>query len=472
MSTKRSNKLPAALTLPVQDHTNSIADRTEKGKALRKACSRKAQASWEPPANRADPVELLVENSRGRLENLVPIRYGRMMANPFAFYRGAAAIMASDLAHTPNTGLLLQACGDAHLLNFGGFATPERKLIFDINDFDETSIAPWEWDVKRLVASFVVAGRANGFNAKDCREAARIAAQSYRQSIAQYGQMPVLDAWYDAIDWNDILEDMTDKDQKRFYSKKLAAAVAQSAREKEFARLAHAEGNPARIIDQPPLIFHADDIRDAEFRTVAETTFARYLESIPPERRLLLDRFELVDVALKVVGVGSVGTYCGIVLLMSGNGDPLFLQFKQARQSVLEPYAGASPYQHAGERVVHGQRLMQAASDMFLGWMTGTGQDGLHFYMRQLRDAKIKPVVEIMKPNNLKGYAQLCGQALARAHTRSADAVQLSSYMGTSEVFEEALADFAVAYADQNERDHAALVAAVRAGRIEAQVEA
>ena len=472
MNAERSSKSPAALMLAAQAHTRSIADRIEQGRAMRKACSRQAQALWEPPANRADPVELLVENSRGRLENLVPIRYGRMMASPFAFYRGAAAIMASDLAHTPHSGLFLQACGDAHLLNFGGFATPERKLIFDINDFDETSIAPWEWDVKRLVASFVIAGRANGFKAKDCREAAWIAAQSYRQSTAQYGQMPVLDAWYNAIEWASIMDAMTDKAQKRFYSKKLAAAAAQSAHEKEFARLAHAEGNPARIIDQPPLIFHADDIRDAEFRTVAETTFARYLESIAPERRLLLDRFELVDVAIKVVGVGSVGTYCGIALLMSGNGDPLFLQFKQARQSVLEPYAGASPYQHAGERVVHGQRLMQAASDMFLGWMTGAGQDGLMFYMRQLRDAKIKPVVEIMNPNNLKGYAELCGHALARTHARSADAMQLSSYMGNSAAFEEALADFAVAYADQNERDHAALVAAVRAGRIEAQVEA
>jgi len=470
MSTKRSSKVPAALAMPAQDHTKSIADRMEKGKVLRKKCSRKAQASWEPPTNRADPVELLIENSRGRLEQLVPIRYGRMMANPFAFYRGAAAIMAYDLAHTPNTGLLVQACGDAHLLNFGGFATPERKLIFDINDFDETSIAPWEWDVKRLAASFVIAGRANGFATTDCRESAWIAAQSYRQSIAQYGQMPVLDAWYDAVDWIYILENMADKDQKRFYSKKLAAATAQSAHEKEFARLAHTKGYPARIIDQPPLIFHSDDIRNVEYRTVIETTFARYLESIPPERRLLLERFELVDVAFKVVGVGSVGTFCGIVLLMSGNGDPLFLQFKQARQSVLEPYAGASPYQHAGERVVHGQRLMQAASDMFLGWMTGTGQDARHFYMRQLRDAKIKPVVEIMKPNNLKGYARLCGLALARAHARSADAVQLSGYMGKSEAFEEALADFAVAYADQNERDHAALVDAVRAGRIEAQI--
>jgi len=467
---KQSAKHPATLALPAQDHARPTADRTKQGKAMRKTCSREAQAVWNPPANRANPVDLLVENSRGRVEHLVPIRYGRMMASPFAFYRGAAAIMAYDLSHTANTGLMVQACGDAHLLNFGGFATPERKLIFDINDFDETSIAPWEWDVKRLVASFVVAGRANGIDAADCREAAWLAAQSYRENMALYGQMPVLEAWYDSISLDDVIENIKDKDQKRFYSKKLASATAQSAREKEFARLAHSEGYPARIIDQPPLIFHDDDINNVEYRKVVETSFARYLDSIPPERRLLLERFEMADVAVKVVGVGSVGTFCGIVLLMSGNGDPLFLQFKQARQSVLEPYAGASPYQHAGERVVHGQRLMQSASDMFLGWMTGAGKDARQFYMRQLRDAKIKPVVEVMKSSNLKGYAGLCGHVLARAHARSADVVQLSGYMGKNESFEDAMADFAVAYADQNERDHAALVAAVRAGQIEAQI--
>jgi uncharacterized protein (DUF2252 family) len=403
------------------------------------------------------------------MEDLIPIRYGRMLANPFAFYRGAAAIMAYDLAHTPATGLKLQICGDCHLLNFGGFATAERQIIFDINDFDETSIAPWEWDVKRLAASFVIAGRANGFLAPDCRQAAWQAAQSYREQMAAYSQMSVLEVWYDFLDFEQIIANLPDKQVKRFYTKKLKAASEQSAHEKEFAKLAHMRGEPASIIDQPPLIFHYGDARDKEFRANVEGSIAGYLHSLIPGRRLLLDRYQLVDTAVKVVGVGSVGTRCGILLFMSGNGEPLFLQFKEARPSVLEAYAGASPFGNRGQRVVVGQRLMQAASDMFLGWTTGAGNDKHHYYIRQLNDAKIKPVVEVMKPANLIGYASLCGRALARAHTRSGDAVVLAGYMGKSTAFEDAIADFSVAYADQNEGDHAALVAAVRAGRVEAQ---
>jgi len=451
---------PASQTQLPQTHTLGLEERMAAGKALRQQCARKAHASWDPPADRADPVELLIENSQGRIEELIPIRYGRMAANPFAFYRGAAAIMAYDLSHTPVSGLNLQICGDGHLLNFGGFATAERRLIFDINDFDETSIAPWEWDVKRLAASFVIAGRSNGFDAVDCREAAWLAAQSYRQSIIQYASMPVLEAWYDAMDLEQIIANMRDKQLKRFYTKKLDSAKGQSAHEKEFAKLAYSAGDAPRIIDQPPLIFHYDDTRTEKFRADSERAIANYLASLSPERRVLLSRYKLVDVALKVVGVGSVGTFCGIALFISGNGDPLFIQFKQARQSVLEPYAGASPYTHAGQRVVVGQRLMQAAGDLFLGWYTGAGSQGLYFYVRQLRDAKIKPVVEIMEPANLKGYAT----------TRSGDAVVLMGYMGKSEAFEDALADFSVAYADQNERDHAALMAAIRDGRIEARM--
>ena len=453
-----------------QTHVQPLAERFSVGKALRGNCPRSMQAEWQPPADRADPVDLLIENSQGRMEELIPIRYGRMAASPFAFYRGAAAIMAYDLSHTPVTGLNLQICGDCHLLNFGGFATAERKLIFDINDFDETSIAPWEWDLKRLAASFVIAGRSNGFDEVDCREAAWLAAQSYRQSIIQYVSMPVLQAWYEAMDMEQIIANMRDKQMKRFYTKKLDSAKGQSAHEKEFAKLAYTAGEAPRIIDQPPLIFHYDDTRTAKFRADSEQAIADYLDSLSPERRVLLSRFELVDVALKVVGVGSVGTFCGIALFISGNGDPLFLQFKQARQSVLEPYAGASPFAHAGRRVVVGQRLMQAASDLFLGWYTGRRGLSLHYYVRQMKDAKIKPVVEIMEPTNLKGYATLCGQALARAHTRSGDAVVLMGYMGKSEAFENALADFSLAYADQNERDHAALMAAIRSGRVEARM--
>jgi uncharacterized protein (DUF2252 family) len=468
--TTAQTEQPAAPVAPSplpQSHNSPVADRLARGKALRERCSRKAQAEWKPPAKRADPIELLIENSRGRIEDLIPIRYGRMLANPFAFYRGAAAIMAYDLSQTPSTGLMLQACGDCHLVNFGGFATAERKIIFDINDFDETSIAPWEWDVKRLAASFVVAGRANGFSAGDCREAAHRAAQNYRTKLAEYSQQSVLEVWYDAIDFDYLIRHAPDKQARTFYLKKLDANAKQSAHEKEFAKLAFAAGETPRIVDHPPLIYHTNDLRDVEQRATAEAALADYRNSLPMERRVLIDRYTLTDVAFKVVGVGSVGTRCGIALLMSGKGDPLFLQFKQARQSVLEPYAGASPFKHSGQRVVVGQRLMQSASDMFLGWYTG--HEANHFYVRQLSDAKIKPVIEIMKPQNLLSYAGLCGWALARAHARSGDAAVLTGYLGTSSAFEDAIADFSEAYADQNERDHAALVAAVRAGKVEAR---
>jgi uncharacterized protein (DUF2252 family) len=469
--TKAQTAQPVAPVTPSplpQSHNSPVADRLARGKALRGLRSRKAQAEWKPPAKRADPIDLLIENCRGRIEDLIPIRYGRMLANPFAFYRGAAAIMASDLSHTPSTGLMLQACGDCHLVNFGGFATAERKVIFDINDFDETAIAPWEWDVKRLTASFVVAGRSNGFSAADCREAAWRAAQTYRTKLAEYSQQSVLEVWYDVIDFDYTIRHAPDKQARNFYLKKLQATAEQSAHEKEFAKLAFAAGETPRIVDHPPLIYHQDDLRDAEQRAIAEASLADYRNSLPMERRVLIDRYTLTDVAMKVVGVGSVGTRCGIALLMSGKGDPLFLQFKQARQSVLEPYAGASPFKHSGQRVVVGQRLMQSASDMFLGWYTG--REGRHFYVRQLSDAKIKPVIELMKPRNLLAYAGLCGWALARAHARSGDAAVLAGYLGTSTAFEDAVADFSVAYADQNEHDHAALVAAVRSGKVEARL--
>jgi len=470
MSEESLPELTKAL-IPPQTHALRLDERIAKGKALREIALRKAQAEWKPPADRPDPVDILMESSKGRVEELIPIRYGRMMASPFSFYRGAAAIMAYDLAHTPSTGLTLVADGDCHLMNFGGFATAERKVIFDLNDFDEASFAPWEWDVKRLTASFVVAGRSNGFAPAGCREAAWLAAQSYRQQMAEYAGMPVLQVWNEAFDLNTVIESSPDKEMKRFYTKKLASATEQSAHEKEFAKLTFSAGDMPRIVDQPPLIFHYGDQRDQEMRENAKKSLVGYRETLIPARRLLLDRFEMVDYAVKVVGVGSVGTFCGILLLMSGNGDPLFLQFKEARQSVLEPYCGASPFGHAGHRVVAGQRAMQAASDIFLGWATGAGALKRHFFIRQLSDAKIKPVVEIMKEANLKGYARLCGMALARAHARSGDAAVLTGYMGKSAAFEDALADFSVAYADQNERDHAALLRAVRDGRIEAHME-
>ncbi len=390
--------------------------------------------------------------------------------SPFTFYRGAAAVMAYDLSHTPSTGMTLVADGDCHLLNFGGFATAERNLIFDINDFDEVSFAPWEWDLKRLTASFVVAGRSNNFDSADCKEAAWLAAQSYRQRMAEYAEMSVLQVWNDFFDLNTIIDSIEDKDNKRFYSKKLSSATEQSAHEKEFAKLTFTTGDTPRIVDQPPLIYHYGDKRDTEYLKNANSTLQGLKKNVSLGVGILLNRFSVVDVAFKVVGVGSVGTACGIMLLMSGRGDPLFLQFKQARQSVLEPYCGANPYEHHGQRVVVGQRTMQSAGDMFLGWTTGTGKKNYQFYVRQLSDAKIKPVIEIMKPTNLKLYAGLCGRVLARAHARSGDPAVLTGYMGKSTAFEDAIADFSVAYAAQNEQDHAALLKAIRSGRIEARM--
>jgi uncharacterized protein (DUF2252 family) len=470
MSEESLPKLTKA-PIPVQTHTLRMDERMAKGKALRDVAARNQQSEWKPPANRADPVDLLIENSRGRIEELLPIRYGRMMVSPFTFYRGAAAIMAYDLSHTPSTGLTLLADGDCHLLNFGGFATAERQLIFDINDFDEVSIAPWEWDVKRLATSFVIGGQSNGFDPADCKEAAWLAAQAYRLRMAEYTDMSTLQVWNDVFDLGAIIESMSSKEMKRFYTKKLSGAKEQSAHEKEFAKLVFTAGDTPRIVDHPPLIFHYGDQRDKDLFQTAITTLDEYKKNVSLGVRWLVERFAVVDVAYKVVGVGSVGTICGIILLMSGQGDPLFLQFKQARQSVLEPYCGASPFEHAGQRVVVGQRAMQTASDMFLGWATGTGKMHRHFYLRQLNDAKIKPVIEIMKPINLKNYAGLCGRVLARAHARTGDPVVLTGYMGKSTAFEDALVDFSIAYAKQNERDHAALLAAVRNGKIEAQSE-
>ena len=394
-----------------------------------------------------------------------------MMVSPFTFYRGAASIMAGDLARTPVTGVGVQACGDCHLLNFGGFATPERKVIFDINDFDETAIAPWEWDVKRLVASFVIAGRANRFRASVSREAAWWAARRYREQMAEYAEAPVLASWYAAIDLEALVATGTDRDFAPFTRRKVVQSTEAGTQHHELHKLTHEEGDQPRITDAPPLVYHIDDVAEhARYRRAVERSFAQYRATLAPSQRVLLDRYRIVDVAIKVVGVGSVGTECGVVLLMSGNGEPLFLQFKEAHHSVLEPYAGRSEFAHHGERVVVGQRIMQAASDVFLGWTNWP--DGRHMYLRQLSDVKIKPAVEIMKPINLCSYAKACGWALARAHARSGDAVMLSAYMGKGEAFEDAMASFAVAYADQNERDHAKLLAAIRSGRIVAERDA
>ena len=466
--TVQSRKEPETRPYPQQVQVRSPKQRTAFGLALRKRCPRKAHSRWRPQARRPDPVSVLIASNKGRLQNLIPLRYGRMMVSPFTFYRGAAAIMAGDLAQTPATGVKVQACGDCHLLNFGGFATPERKLIFDINDFDETAIAPWEWDVKRLVASFVIAGRSNHFRGAACREAAWWAARRYRQQMAEYAESSVLASWYAALDLEALVATGTDRDFRPFTRRKVLESTEAHAQHHELHKLTHQEGDTPRITDAPPLVYHMDDLRAHErYHRAVERSFAEYRATLLPSHRILLDRYQLVDVAIKVVGVGSVGTECGVALLTSGNGEPLFLQFKEAHHSVLERFAGGSAFKHHGQRVVVGQRIMQAASDIFLGW--ATWEDGRHMYLRQLSDVKIKPVVEIMKPVNLHRYAKACGWALARAHARSGDAVTLAAYMGKSDAFEDAMSAFAVNYADQNERDYAKLVAAIRAGRIQAQ---
>jgi uncharacterized protein (DUF2252 family) len=381
-------------------------------------------------------------------------------------------VMAADLSRTPASGVHVQACGDCHAVNFGGFATPERRVVFDINDFDETSPAPWEWDVKRLVASYALLGRYRNFSREDTRECAWRAARAYRKRMARYAQMPILEAWYDSFDLGELLEQIGDSAVQKKQQKKLREGTETSSHALEFEKLAVRSRPAPRIRDQPPLIYHVDDERGRRFRDDVEESFRRYKESVLPSVATLLDRYRLVDVAMKVVGVGSVGTLCSMVLLMSGNGDPIFLQVKEARQSVLEPYAGANPVTHPGERVVRGQRLMQSASDMFLGWLTGAGKGHPNLYVRQLSDVKIKPQIEVAIPSGTKVYARYTGMALARAHCRSGDPVLLSAYMGDSEAFEDAMADFAAAYADQAERDHEAMVAAVRAGRIEIRSEA
>jgi uncharacterized protein (DUF2252 family) len=459
-----------AAALPPQ--TASVKERQAAGRALAKKIPLKEHGIWRHALRQHDPIDLLIEDDKGRTESLLPIRYGRMLANPFAFLRGSAGVMAADLSLTESTGVHVQACGDCHLTNFGGFATPERRVIFDINDFDESSHAPWEWDVKRLAASFVSGLRTNAlFDADDARDCARRAARSYRKWMARYAEMPILHAWYDSIEVDDMIEEFESEESPgaKKWRKKLAATREVSAHQIEFAKLAVHTGRTKRIVDQPPLIFHVDDTREPEFRQNVQKGFIRYNESVQPSVRQLLDRYQVVDVARKVVGVGSVGTTCAIVLLESGNGDPLFLQVKEAGASVLERYCGAAPYEHHGERVVRAQRLMQSASDMFLGWLTGAGEGHRSFYVRQLNDVKLKPQVELAVPHTAKLYARYCGRVLARAHCRSGDAVVLSAYMDDTGAFEDAIADFAVAYADQTERDHQALLAAVRAGRVEAQ---
>ena len=455
---------------PTLSRNTSRAERYALGKSLRQECPRTSHSTWKPPADRPDPVHMMMEAERGRLPDLLPLRHGRMARSPFTFYRGSALAMASDLASTPVSGIRVQCCGDAHLSNFGGFATPERRVIFSINDLDETLPAPWEWDIKRLSASFVVACRDRGLSEAAARDVVMTCVRTYRESMAEFSQMKTLELWYYSLGADDLVADIKDPAFRQRGLKRLQKERARSVAEDIFPKLVEHKGEMPVIKDQLPTIFHAEGHPPGEIQDAVMEALSGYRNTLSPSHQSLLDRYELRDAAIKVVGIGSVGTLCWVLLFMAGEGDPLFLQVKEARASVLEQYAGPTVFPNHGQRVVHGYRLMQPASDMFLGWTMGA-LEKRHFFVRQLRDIKISIRVETFGAAEMSLYATWCGRALALSHARSGSSVLLSGYMGKADTLDRALASFAVAYADQNEKDHKALDRAVRDGLIEAVVE-
>ncbi|MEC4749162.1 DUF2252 domain-containing protein [Methylomicrobium sp. Wu6] len=446
----------------------SREERLAAGKLLREKVPRSSHAGWTPSASRRDPIDVLEESNKeqDRLPELVPIRYGRMLRSPFTFLRGSAGLMAYDLATTPNTGIQVQACGDCHLLNFGLFATPERNLVFDINDFDETLPAPWEWDIKRLAASFAVAARDMRFNDEEAQAAAVGCAQAYREHLRDYSKMNPMEVWYDRLDAETLIA-MAPDEKIRKTRQRLADKAHERIVDHLFPKIAAPVGGRHRLIDQPPILFH---MPGKEYEERMHDGLNAYRQTISDERRVLFDRYRLEDYAMKVVGIGSVGTRCMVALFFSAENHPLLLQIKEACPSVLEPYAGKSRYDNHAQRVVMGQRLMQASSDIFLGWSrSNVGRD---FFVRQLRDMKMSaPIGEGFTNQQLNLYAELCGWTLARAHARSGDAATISGYLGKTDNFDLAIGEFALAYADQTERDHAALVEAVNSGRVKALIE-
>jgi uncharacterized protein (DUF2252 family) len=435
----------------------------QRGRSLRGAVPRRSHGGWTAAADRPDPVATLMASNEGRLPHLVPIRIGRMLASPFAFLRGSAAVMAGDLSMTPRTGSMVQLCGDAHLANFGVFASPERRLVFDLNDFDETHRGPWEWDVKRLAASVVVASRENGYPEATCRDMARTAAWSYRRWTRTYAGMRALQVWYAAIPIESIIE-RVERARDRAY---LNINIDEARRRDHMRALGklstRAPGGGWLIRDRPPLLLRLPD--DDPGRAALPALYGAYLRTLAPDRRVLVEKHRLLDVALKVVGVGSVGTRCYVALFAGPAGGPLILQVKEARESVLAPYVRARRHGHQGERVVSGQRIMQAVSDSFLGW-TKSPVSGMEYYVRQLHDMKYGIDIGGLRPAGMRLYAEVCAWALARAHARSGNPAEIAGYLGAGDIFDEAITAFAVGYADQTERDHAALAAAARAGRL------
>jgi len=451
-------------------------ERAEAGQAARQKAPRSSHAEWAPAADRPDPVALLEAQATTRVGQLVPLRYGRMLASPFAFYRGAAAVMAADLAGTPCSGFAVQLCGDAHLSNFGAFASPDRELLFDVNDFDETLPGPWEWDVMRLAASFAVAGRASAFGMRERRAIVAAMAEEYRAAMRRLAELGNLDVWYTKMDVAAVAERWgaaAGEKEREAFRRNLAKTQAKD-RMRALSKLTREVDGEPRIVSEPPLIVPMGDLVDGTRDDVEARVLevlAAYRETLSEDRRVLLDSYRFADAALKVVGVGSVGTRAFVALLLGRDGgDPLFLQVKEAQRSVLEPYAEPSAYENQGERVVQGQRLTQTASDILLGWVKTRGLDGKQrdFYVRQLWDQKGSAKVENMDSKAMTAYAQICGTTLAHAHARSGDRIAIAAYLGKGAKFDEAITTFAEAYADQNERDYEALKAAVDEGRVEA----
>ena len=455
------------------------AERAAQGKAARAEVGRSVLGDWAPPPERRDPVELLEEQAATRVQELVPIRYGRMLASPLTFFRGAAYLMASDLAGNPRTGLQVQLCGDAHLSNFGMYAAPDRRLVFGVNDFDETLPGPFEWDLKRLVASFAVAGRDRGFDAKQRKVINLTVTRAYRKAMKSFASMDILTEWYARIDVDDVVQLIGKKANKK-QMKKVDHVVAKTQSRdslKAFAKLTHLVDGEPQITNDPPLIVPIEDLVGPEEQSGLDESlrglFRSYQETLQDDRRRLLDRFRYLHAARKVVGVGSVGTSDYIVLLLGRDeSSPLFLQIKEAKASVLEPFIGKSTLPQHGQRVVEGQRLLQAASDIMLGWLRATDRDGVErdFYVRQLWDSKGSAPIEIMDPEPLAKYAEICAWSLAKGHARSGDALAISSYLGASDAVDQALASFGETYAEQNDLDYKALKAAAESGRVTADL--
>jgi uncharacterized protein (DUF2252 family) len=431
------------------------------GKELRKKISRSAQSDFKCYPKRHSVLNMIQASNYDRVKELIPIRHARMSVSPFTFYRGTANIMASDLANLQHTNIKVQAIGDCHLMNFGGFATPERTLVFDANDFDETHPAPWEWDVKRLATSFVLAARNNGLKNGDGAAMAFALAQSYREHVLEFAKIPLLDLWYMKFDIETMRNNTKNIAVKHLLDDALAQVKKQSEQKELYKTIRNDAGN-YEIINHPPLVYHTKDL--VEHKKMAHSFIQQYLKTLQADRRYLVEQYKIVDVALKVVGVGSVGTRCYVALLMNEKNEPLFIQMKEARESVLEPYTSKSIYTHQGERVVQGQRLVQTASDIFLGWSTAV--EGRHFYIRQLRDKKISPDVDKFNKEVLYAYARLCGRMLARAHAKTSNTKLLSEYMGKGEVLDDAISKFAVAYANQTEKDYDAFMKAIKAGKL------